>query len=171
MTNRLTVRLALLLALVSIAQISLAADWPQFRGPNRDDVSRETGLLKSWPSDGPKLVWHIKGLGHGYSTVSVAGDRIYTLGNEKNVSKVFALARGDGKILWSSEVGPAGGNLGCTPTVDGDRVYALGPKRGSGLPATPATGSRFGIAIWTRIFTARAAAGIIANRRWSMATI
>jgi outer membrane protein assembly factor BamB len=145
MTNRLTVRLALLLALVSIAQISLAADWPQFRGPNRDDVSRETGLLKSWPSDGPKLVWHIKGLGHGFSTVSIAGDRIYTLGNVDNVSKVFALARGDGKILWSSEVGPAGGNLGCTPTVDGDRVYALGQK-GDLVCLNTADGNR----IWHR---------------------
>jgi outer membrane protein assembly factor BamB len=121
-------RLALIVAILSIARISSAADWPQFRGPNRDDVSRETGLLKSWPDDGPPLVWHIKGLGHGYSSVSIVGDRIYTLGNTDNVSKVFALARKDGKVVWTGEVGAAGGNLGCTPTVDGDRVYALGQK-------------------------------------------
>jgi len=121
-------RSALLLALLSIAQISVAADWPQFRGPNRDDISRETGLLKAWPKEGPPLVWHIKGIGRAYSSVSVVGDRIYTLGNVDNVSKVFALARGDGKILWSAEIGPSGGNLGSTPTVDGDRLYALGQK-------------------------------------------
>ena len=121
-------RLTSVLVLLSFAQISSAANWPQFRGPNRDDVSKETGLLKAWPADGPTLVWRIKGLGHGYSTVSVVGDRIYTLGNADKVSKLFALARDDGKVVWSAEVGEAGGNLGCTPTVDGDRVYALGQK-------------------------------------------
>ena len=118
----------LALALLSIATISRAADWPQFRGPNRDDISRETGLLKTWPSDGPPLVWHIKGIGHGYSSVSVVGDRIYTLGNVGNTTKMFALARADGKIIWSAEIGPSGGHLGSTPTVDDDRVYALGQK-------------------------------------------
>ena len=53
-----------------------AGDWPQFRGPNRDGVSTETGLLQSWPADGPPLAWTAKGLGGGYSTVSVAGDRV-----------------------------------------------------------------------------------------------
>ncbi|HEV3416852.1 MAG TPA: PQQ-binding-like beta-propeller repeat protein, partial [Pirellulales bacterium] len=105
-----------------------AADWPQFRGPNRDDISKETSLLKAWPENGPPLMWHMKGLGSGYSSVSVVGDRIYTLGNSDNVSKVVALARDDGKAIWSAEVGATGGNLGCTPTVDGDRVYALGQE-------------------------------------------
>ncbi|HZY86219.1 MAG TPA: PQQ-binding-like beta-propeller repeat protein [Gemmataceae bacterium] len=103
-----------------------ADDWPQFRGPNRDDVSNEKGLLKTWPKEGPPLAWKATGLGGGYSSVSVAGDRIYTLGNKGNVSNLLALERDGGKVLWSSPVGPAGGNLGCTPTVDGDRVYALG---------------------------------------------
>ncbi len=121
-------RIAFVLVLLGVAQIAAAADWPQFRGPNRDDFSHETGLMKSWPKDGPSLAWQIKGLGGGYSSISVAGDRIYTLGNADRVSKVFALAREDGKMIWSAEVGEAGGNLGCTPTVDGDRVYALGQK-------------------------------------------
>jgi outer membrane protein assembly factor BamB len=116
------------IVLLNLTQAALAGDWPQFRGPNRDDISQETGLLKSWPEDGPPLVWHIKGLGSGYSTVSVVGDRIYTLGNKDNVSKVFALASDDGRVIWSAEIGAAGGNLGCTPTVDGDRVYALGQE-------------------------------------------
>ncbi len=118
----------LFLLTVITSQFASAADWPQFRGPNRDDVSKETGLLQSWPADGPKRVWQAKGLGHGYSSVSVVGDRIYTLGNADNISKMFALDRETGKIVWSAKVGEAGGNLGCTPTVDGDRVYALGQK-------------------------------------------
>lgn len=117
-----------LFALLSVATIASAADWPQFRGPKRDDVSQETGLLKSWPKDGPKLIWRVKGLGHGYSSVSVVGDRIYTLGNFDRVSKILALSRDDGKIVWKADVGRSGGNLGCTPTVDGDRVYALGQE-------------------------------------------
>ena len=113
--------------LVSVASYPvLAGDWPQFRGPARDGVSREKGLLQTWPQNGPPLVWSTKGLGGGYSTVSVAGDRLYTLGNRDKNSHIVALDRKTGKTLWSAEVGPAGGNLGCTPTVDGQRIYALG---------------------------------------------
>ena len=114
--------------LLSFSSVSVATDWPQFRGPHRNDLSDETGLLKEWPQDGPKLVWHVKGLGGGYSSLSVVGDRIFTLGNFDKVSKVLALSCDDGKAEWSAEVGPAGGNLGCTPTIDGDRVYALGEE-------------------------------------------
>jgi outer membrane protein assembly factor BamB len=145
MNVRLVPVLACSLILLGCAEIASAADWPQFRGPNRDDVSEETGLMKSWPSKGPPQVWRIKGLGHGYSSVSVAGDHIYTLGNVGNISKLFALARADGKILWSAEVGESGGNLGCTPTVDGDRVYALGQK-GDLVCLKTADGSR----VWHR---------------------
>jgi outer membrane protein assembly factor BamB len=105
-----------------------AADWPQWRGPNRDDVSPEKNLLPSWPEDGPPLAWQVSGLGGGYATVSIAGDKIFTLGNKNGKSYVIALDRATGKILWTAEVGPAGGHLGCTPTIDGDRVYALGQK-------------------------------------------
>lgn len=127
-------RLFVCLPLIALVAAPLVAeDWPQFRGPNRDGVSKEKGLLESWPAEGPPLEWSAKGLGGGFSTVSVAGDRIYTLGNmeDKNkkrgqLSYLVAMSRKDGKQLWTSEVGPAGGSLGCTPTVDGDRVYALG---------------------------------------------
>jgi outer membrane protein assembly factor BamB len=116
------------LALLLLAVTGRAADWPQFRGPHRDNVSKDTGLLKSWPMDGPPLAWKTQGLGGGYSSLSVAGDRVYTLGNKGKASHVVALKRGSGKIVWSVEVGKAGGNLGCTPTVDGGRVYALGQE-------------------------------------------
>lgn len=120
-------RLALLLVLALAAPVS-AADWPQFRGPHRDNHSPDKGLLKEWPKDGPPLAWKASGLGGGYSSVSIVGDRIYTLGNKNNKSYLLALERDGGQRVWSAEVGAAGGSLGCTPTVDGDRVYALGQE-------------------------------------------
>ena len=104
----------------------IAADWPQFRGPKRDDVSTEKGLLKTWPAEGPSLDWTAKGIGGGYSSVSIVGDRVYTLGNKGKVTNVVALERDTGKIVWTAELGPEGGNLGCTPTVDGKHIYAIG---------------------------------------------
>lgn len=104
------------------------ADWPQWRGPNRDDVSTETGLLKEWPPEGPKMVWKADGIGRGYSSVSVAGGKIFTMGDKEGSSHVFALDM-TGKILWDAKVGKAGGNYDgtrSTPTVDGNVVYSLG---------------------------------------------
>jgi outer membrane protein assembly factor BamB len=111
---------------LTLALTLSANDWPQFRGPARDGVSKEKGLLQTWPEKGPPLEWSATGLGGGVSTVSVSGDRIYTLGNKKDVSHLVALNRADGKVVWSAEIGRAGGSLGCTPTVAGDRIYALG---------------------------------------------
>jgi outer membrane protein assembly factor BamB len=105
-----------------------APDWPQFRGPNRDDISKDQGLLEAWPMGGPPIVWKTPGIGGGYSSLAVAGDRVYTLGNKGPVTRLFALNRDTGKVLWSVEVGKEGGNLGSTPTVDGDRVYAVGQQ-------------------------------------------
>ena len=106
-------------------------DWPQFRGPDRTDVSQDTGLLKEWPKDGPPLVWTGKDIGEGFSSVSVVGDRVFTMGDKSEKSHVFCLSRTDGKNLWESPIGKSGGGGGysgtrCTPTVDGDRVYGLG---------------------------------------------
>ena len=68
-------------------------DWPQFRGPNRDDLSSARGLLKKWPKSGPALLWKATGLGEGYSSVSIAGDKIFTMGDVDGSSYVFAVAR------------------------------------------------------------------------------
>src|ERR1043166_8456545 len=110
-----------------------ADDWPQWRGPNRDAVSSETGLLKQWPSGGPPLVWKATGLGLGYSTVAVAGDRIFTIGDKGDSSLVLALSRADGQSLWSTPLGKAGtpgwgGFEGprSTPTVAHELVFAVG---------------------------------------------
>jgi outer membrane protein assembly factor BamB len=101
-------------------------DWPQFRGPKRDNHSPDKGLLTEWPENGPPVVWKAKGLGSGFSSLAVTGGKIFTMGNKGKSSFVVALDQKDGNILWSAEVGKEGGNLGCTPTVDGDRVYAIG---------------------------------------------
>ena len=110
-----------------------AADWPCWRGLDRSGVSAEAGLLRSWPKDGPKLLWQIDGLGEGYSTPSVARGMIFVMGSEKGDEYVRCLSARDGKTLWSAKVGKVGKNTGppypgprCTPAFDDGRVYALG---------------------------------------------
>jgi outer membrane protein assembly factor BamB len=110
----------------------LAADWPQWRGPHRDGLSRETGLLQTWGPSGPPLAWKAAGLGVGFSSVAVAGGRIYTMGDRDGAQSLIALNQADGKRLWSARVGPTwddqmGGPRG-TPTVDGDLVFAIGTE-------------------------------------------
>ncbi len=111
-----------------------AADWPQWRGPRRDGISQETGLLKQWPKDGPKLLWQLNDIGFGYSTPAIVGDRLYLLSNKGSDNEfVQALAVKDGKQVWSTRLGKVGPNKGpqypgarSTPTVDGDLLFALG---------------------------------------------
>lgn len=105
------------------------ASWPGFRGPKRDNLSPDKNLLTSWPKAGPRLVWKGSGVGKGFSSVSVVGDRVFTMGDLGKASYLFALSRATGKLLWSARVGQPGGNYSgtrCTPTVDGDLVYGLG---------------------------------------------
>jgi outer membrane protein assembly factor BamB len=114
---------------VSAVAKNAETDWPRFRGAAGDGISHETGLLKEWPKDGPPLVWKSDPIGIGFSSVSMAGPRIFTMGDDKKASWVFALDRNTGKMLWSAKVGKDGGNYKgprCTPTVDGDFVYAIG---------------------------------------------
>lgn len=122
------------LALVLSSQTALAEDWPQWQGPDRNAVSRESGLLKSWPEGGPRLAWRIEGLGGGDSAPAVAGGKIYGLSNRDGQEIVWALSEADGKELWSSPLGDAQAQdvpqskegPGGTPTVDGDRIYVIG---------------------------------------------
>lgn len=108
------------------------ADWPQWRGPNRDGLSADTGLLKEWPADGPPLAWKATGIGEGYGTVAIVGQRIYVQGDKGDKTYLHALNRADGKILWSTPFGKSGapgwgGFAGprCTPTVDGNLVFVV----------------------------------------------
>jgi outer membrane protein assembly factor BamB len=121
----------LLAALLVFPIGGTAADWPQFRGPNRDGNSADTGLLKAWPDKGPPLAWKGEGVGEGFSSLSVVGDTVLTMGDEKETCYIFAVSRKDGKKLWKAPVGKSGGGGGypgprSTPTVDGDSVYAIG---------------------------------------------
>src|SRR5581483_2565940 len=96
-------------------------DWPGWRGPDRTDLSTETGLLKQWPAEGPKLLWKATGLGAGFSTPSVAGSKIYLVGTKGKDEYLFALDATDGRQLWATRVGTmTGGHPGprSTPTVD-----------------------------------------------------
>ena len=109
-----------------------ANDWPQWRGARQDGISADTGLLHAWPQGGPELLWKATGLGKGFSSVSLVGDRIFTMGDRDGGDFAICLNRADGKQMWSTRVGDEwepNGYSGprCTPTVDGDRVYVLGP--------------------------------------------
>src|SRR5262245_1956080 len=123
---------ACLLTLMLQSVGSDAADWPQWRGPDRTHVSRETGLLRSWPKEGPPLAWKVDGLGTGAVSLSVAGGRVYSLGYRKDGEYLTALDEATGKLVWTRLIGPgvkeAAGMQWLSqrsPTVDRDRVYAM----------------------------------------------
>ncbi len=112
-----------------------ADDWPQWQGPDRNAISKESGLLKEWPKEGPPLAWKITGLGGGYSGPSIAAGRIFGMSNRGEDEVVWALSEKDGKEVWVGRLGPAFEQKGwpqgkegpaCTPTVDGERLYVEG---------------------------------------------
>ncbi len=108
-----------------------AGDWPQWRGPNRDGISKETGLLKQWPTAGPPLAWKVTGAGRGFSSLAVANDRLFTMGLRGDKEHVIAFEQSTGKEAWATPLGSGfrndrGDGPRGTPTVDGERLYALG---------------------------------------------
>jgi outer membrane protein assembly factor BamB len=112
-----------------------ADDWPQWRGADRSDVSKETGLLKQWPEGGPKLLWMSRDAGLGYSGYSIVKGKLYTMGSGAGMEDLICLDANTGKKLWTAQVGPElkngwGDGPRATPTVDGDKVYALGGQGG-----------------------------------------
>lgn len=124
-----------------------SADWPQYRGPNRDDVSVEKGLLDQWPAEGPALLWTFPNAGIGYSGPAIVGDRLYTIGGRGDVEFLIAIDLKTGKEAWATPVGPLyqfDGNKwsagpSSTPTIAGGLVFALGGN-GDLLCANAATG-------------------------------
>jgi len=127
-----------ILLLTAVAVPAPADDWPQWRGPERTDVSRETGLLKQWPDGGPRRLWLSKEGGLGYSGFAVVGGRLFTMGTRGDNEVLIALDANTGRQLWTANIGPIlkngwGDGPRGTPTVDADsralgggRVYALG---------------------------------------------
>lgn len=129
-----------------------AADWPMFRGPDRSGVSPDKGLLPKWPEGGPKLAWKAAGVGVGFSSVSVAGDKLFTMGDAGKESFLFALDRKTGKKAWELKVGKAGGNYSgprCTPATDGALVFGIG-QFGDLVAASAKTGKE----VWRKSFAA-----------------
>ena len=118
------------LGVIVLGQAPARFDWPQWQGPDRNGISKETGLLQEWPASGPATVWSATGLGGGYGSIAVAGNRIYAQGLRGSMSLVHALDRATGKYVWSKNLGPGGDNdrgpgPRGTPTIDGDRLYVL----------------------------------------------
>lgn len=123
--------LFMLLALSAQAAGQTGGNWPQWRGPNRDGISKETGLLKQWPAVGPPLVWKAVGAGRGYSSMAVANGRLFTMGLRADREYVIAFDVATGKEVWATSHGTAyrdsrGDGPRGTPTVDGNNLYALG---------------------------------------------
>lgn len=121
--------LLLIILVCAWSAASLAADWPQWRGPNRDGISAEKGWMSAWPAEGPKQLWKFS-VGTGYATVSVSNGRVYTIGNVNKIDTVYCLDANSGSVIWKHSYPCAtesGGHPGpaSTPTVDGNRVYTL----------------------------------------------
>jgi outer membrane protein assembly factor BamB len=126
--------------LLAVSLPASALDWPQFRGPDRTAISKEKGLLKVWPRKGPKLLWTFAKTGVGFSGPAIVGDRLYIMGarkeNEGKESEFLICLdiKAKPKELWAVKIGPLftfkgntwGDGPRGTPTLDGDRVYALG---------------------------------------------
>lgn len=132
-THLMRKRILLGMTLVALTGVAMSADWPDWRGPNRDAHSPDTQSARSWPADGPRLLWKTRGLGAGYATVTLVGDRIYTAGDEGETARVVALDRNSGRQVWAARLGKAGGpgwgnfkGVRAVPAVDGDLLVALG---------------------------------------------
>jgi outer membrane protein assembly factor BamB len=146
---------SLLLSGAALAAAAQAFDWPQWQGPDRNAISKETGLLKEWPKDGPPLAWKNTHLGGGYSAPSIAAGKIYGMSRRGDDEVVWALAEADGKELWATPIGhPPAQRMsqgqegpGCTPTVDGERIYVI--SNGGELACLALDGK----IIWQKSFT------------------
>jgi len=137
-------------AVLQTTAASSAFDWPQWQGPDRTGVSKETGLLPEWPAAGPPLVWSISGLGAGYGSLAIKNDRIYVQALSASGSVVSSLNRADGKTVWTTLIGRGlqdsrGPGPRGTPTLDGDRLYVL-TENGDLACLTASNGSR----LWQR---------------------
>ena len=122
--------LVLTLVAFTLTTPAFGEDWAQWRGPNRDAKSLETGLLEKWPEDGPPLAWKANGVGGGYSSIAIANGRIFTMGDLDDGSYVLVLNEADGARIWKTRIGEAGGHKRYpgprgTPTVDGGEIFVL----------------------------------------------
>jgi outer membrane protein assembly factor BamB len=126
--SRTLTTLVLLAALPAFAADPGQSDWPQWRGPDRTGLSKETGLLKEWPEGGPKQEWKITGLGDGYSTPSVSAGRLYLVGTKATDEYMVCLNEKDGSRAWDVKIGQKTGGYPApksTPTIDEGFAYVV----------------------------------------------
>ncbi len=133
---------------------TLAEDWPQWLGPERNGMCRETGLLQDWPEGGPKQVWLFKDCGIGYSGPAIVDNMLYIMGARNGTEQLIALKADTGKELWSTDLGEVyendwGNGPRGTPTVYGKTIYCLSAK-GNLVAIELATGNE----IWRASLTA-----------------
>lgn len=126
------VSLVIILFCLGEAAAQAGGNWPQWRGPNRDGISKETGLLKQWPDGGPPLAWKATGAGNGYSSFAISNGRLYTMGLRGDKEFIIAFDVATGKEVWATPHGTKpfrndrGDGPRGTPTIEGNRLYALG---------------------------------------------
>ncbi len=130
---RLLTLACLLLSLISQSTSAAGQDWHRWRGPDLNGISKETGWTTTWPAEGPKRLWKAS-VGIGFSSISVANGRAYTMGNASDKDTVFCFEAATGATIWKhtydSELDPRyyDGGPSTTPTIDGTKVYTLGRK-------------------------------------------
>ena len=180
------IRLDLLHTLLTVASMTAACgwvstasaiDWPQWQGPDRNAVSKESGLLQEWPNDGPSLAWKATGIGKGMGGMAVSGGRIYTTGDdEERTAWLYALNESDGKAVWSARSDPA-----ATPETSLSRSAPAPPRRWTAIGSTSSArlgtlsasqpkARKSGASTTLRTSAASCRFGAFPNRRWSMAT-
>ncbi len=140
------------LLLTGILSAADDSTWPQWRGPKRDGLSPDTGLMKDWSEKQPKLAWMTEGFGGGYASIAISDNHIFTTGNFSDGQNLICASAADGAILWKtpiSDKAPKHGYDGarCTPSIDGDRIYAI--SSGGGIFCVSANDGKV---IWSHDF-------------------
>jgi outer membrane protein assembly factor BamB len=148
MHTRFCALIVLSFTLSAGSALAAEGDWPSWRGPLRDGVCTEKGLLTSWPSGGPKLAWSARGLGSGYASVAILGDKVYTCGTQRDKVVLICVNRADGSRLWATPIG-GGGEGNCTPTVSPDGKYAVAMTKDGDVLCVDA---QSGAERWTKNF-------------------
>lgn len=116
-------------------KVEVSTDWPGWRGANRDNISHETRLNTDWEKNEPELLFQVEGLGEGYSSVSVVGDKLYTTGNGPENQEVVCVDLTKKEVLWKKAIttgNPSHGYAGarCTPSIDNGKLYAISSDGG-----------------------------------------
>ena len=145
----------------SAQPVTSLTGWHQFRGPNRDGISMEKGLLKSWPAEGPKLLWEINGAGAGMGSATVGGGKIFVIGNRKDGAALTSFDLATQKEVWSTVISEKRDQPNGAPTFDGERVYAVS-KDGVLICCDAATGK----ALANNCTACHGDTGITSNPAW-----